>query len=94
MALRKTAVAAVVYEVVRLSKVDLMRRLHVSDSFIHKREIAGNFPKRHYIGERAMWFLHEIEGWEREQMARSPKSLSRAREMNDAHAAAKKRSAR
>ena len=91
MALRKSAVAAP--EVQRLTKDDLRRRLRVSNSWLHRWELAGQFPTRHFIGERAMWFLSEVEAWERAQMSRPPETvLSRVHRMNDT-AKKKRRSA-
>jgi len=60
-------------ESVRLDMKDLSRRLKRDPSTIHKWYLAGRFPRPHYIsaGRRA-WWLHEVEAWEREQMALPP----------------------
>lgn len=42
---------------------------------------AGRFPLPHYIGERRCWWLHEIEAWEREEMARPTNARRGARNL-------------
>lgn len=61
-------------ELTRLGVKDLETRLHKDRSTIWRWYQRGRFPKPHYIGDERCWFLHEVEAWEREEMARAPGS--------------------
>lgn len=66
--------------VVRLGIAELERRLGVERSTIYRWYRAGKFPEPHFLMERRVWFLGEIEAWERQQMARPAKAISLRRE--------------
>lgn len=48
----------------------LERRLDVDRSTIWRWYRAGKFPTPHYLGDRRLWFLAEVEAWELKQMSR------------------------
>lgn len=54
----------------RIGIAELRQRLGRDGTTIWRWCRAGKFPVPHYIGERRAWWLHEVEAWEREQMAR------------------------
>lgn len=60
--------------VVRLGAKELEARLGVNRSTFYRWYKAGRFPEPHFIGDRRMWFLSEVEAWERETVAKSPKA--------------------
>jgi predicted DNA-binding transcriptional regulator AlpA len=55
----------------RLGVAELEQRLNVDRSTIWRWYKAGRFPVPHFlVDNRRAWFLHEVEAWERDQMAR------------------------
>ncbi len=54
----------------RLGISDLEARLHVDRATIWRWCRDGRFPAPHYLSERRMWWLSEIEAWELQQMSR------------------------
>ena len=66
-------------QVVRIGIADLSRRLGVDRSTIWRWYRAGRFPAPHYLGERRMWIIADVEAWERERMAREPGSRRSSR---------------
>jgi predicted DNA-binding transcriptional regulator AlpA len=54
----------------RIGIAALEQRLSVERSTIWRWYRAGAFPPPHYIGNRRAWWLHDIEAWEVQQMAR------------------------
>jgi len=75
---RKAAVAATV---IRLGISEIEARTGRDKTTIWRWYRAQKFPSPHFIGERRMWFLHEVEAWEREQMARPPSARRGARNL-------------
>lgn len=65
--------------VTRIGIAELASRLGVDRSTIWRWYQAGRFPRPHYLGERRVWLLSDVEAWERERMARPSKSRSSAR---------------
>lgn len=67
----------------RIGIAELMRRLGRDSSTIWRWYMANppRFPRPHYIGERRAWWLHEVEAWEREQMARPAEARRGARNL-------------
>lgn len=68
----------------RIGIAALKLRLGRDGSTIFRWYKAGAFPAPHYIGERRAWFVHEVEAWEREQMARPPEARRGARNLSPA----------
>lgn len=65
--------------IVRLGTAQLRRRLGGVSAVTLWRWYTATPPRLpvpHHIGSRKFWFEHEIEEWEREQMAR-PQKVSR-----------------
>ncbi len=56
----------------RIGIAALEKRLGVERSTIFRWYRAGTFPEPHYLCDRRVWFLADVEQWEREQMARPP----------------------
>jgi len=48
---------------------ELEKRLGCSRQTIWRWYTTGNFPKPHYLGQCRVWWEHEIEQWEQEQMS-------------------------
>ncbi len=74
-----TSKVAVAAAIIRLGIAEIEARLGRDKATIWRWYTAGKFPAPHYIGERRAWFLHEIEAWEREQMARPAEARRRGR---------------
>ncbi|MHB8876153.1 MAG: helix-turn-helix transcriptional regulator [Myxococcaceae bacterium] len=60
--------------VVRLGVRELETRLGIDRSTIWRWYKAGKFPEPHYLGDRRLWLLSEIEAFEAERMARPPEA--------------------
>jgi len=56
--------------VVRLGIRDLEARLGADRSTIWRWYRAGKFPEPHYIGDRRVWLLSDVEAWEAAQITR------------------------
>jgi len=54
----------------RLGIGDVVKRLGRDRTTVARWISNGSFPAPHYIGTRRAWFLHEVEAWERTEMAR------------------------
>jgi predicted DNA-binding transcriptional regulator AlpA len=55
---------------VRLDAKKLRLRLGgVNDATVRRWQASLAFPRPHFLAGRRMWWLHEVEAWEREQMA-------------------------
>jgi predicted DNA-binding transcriptional regulator AlpA len=67
----------------RIGIAELERRLGRDKTTIWRWYMASppRFPAPHFIGERRAWWLHEVEAWEREQMARPPEARRGARNL-------------
>ena len=53
----------------RFKIAELEARLGVSRQTVWRWYSNGDFPKPHYLGQHRLWFEHEIEQWEQEQMS-------------------------
>lgn len=58
----------------RLGIAAVERRTGWHRTTIWRKQKAGDFPACHYIGERRMWWQHDLEAWEAAQMARPPRA--------------------
>lgn len=55
------------------------QRTNTTRSTIWRWYRAGRFPPPHYLGARRCWWLHEVEAWEAEQLARpAPAAVGQA----------------
>lgn len=75
-----------VLSVVRVGVRDLESRLGLDRATIWRWYRAGKFPAPHYLADKRVWFLSEIEAWEAAQMAR-PASDRRGAKNTEASAA-------
>jgi predicted DNA-binding transcriptional regulator AlpA len=61
---------------IRVNMRQLEDRLAVSRQTLWRWYTAGTFPKPHYLGQNRLWWLDEIEAWEKENTSRStPQSI-------------------
>lgn len=54
----------------RIGIRELETRLGVNRATVYRWYRAGVFPKPHYIGDRRVWWLHEVMAWEESRVAR------------------------
>ena len=74
--------------VARIGIKDLELRTGVDRSTLWRWYKAGKLPAPHYLGDKRVWFLSEIEAWEAEQMARPASARRGAQNLNHAPAGA------
>lgn len=55
----------------RIAIAALERRLAMHRGTIWRWYRAGKFPAPHYLGTRRLWWVHDVEAWEAERMART-----------------------
>lgn len=67
--------------VVRIGVRELEARLGVDRSTIWRWYRASKFPAPHYLADRRVWLLSDVEAWEGQQMARAPEARRGARNL-------------
>ena len=62
---------------IRVNVRQLEDRLAVSKQTVWRWYSKGDFPKPHYLGQNRVWWLHEVEAWERQHSSeKTPPSVA------------------
>lgn len=72
----------------RIGISELEARTGVERSTLYRWYKAGKLPAPHYLGERRVWFVAEIEAWEARRMAEQAAGRRGARNLVGAPPAA------